>query len=99
MTVMNELDRFHLVLKVCDFVENMCESIDPTTKWSTAYVRQEMHQLLIKHKNYIREFGVESSPSGVSTQGLALEIKAHYKHSFPLTLSSYFITMRCQNQV
>jgi hypothetical protein len=99
MKVMNELDRFHLVSEVFDFVENMFESVDAKTKWSAAYVRQEMHQLLIKHKNYIREFGVESSPSGVSTQGLALEIKAHYKHSFPLTLSSYFITMRCQNQV
>jgi xylulose-5-phosphate/fructose-6-phosphate phosphoketolase len=59
MTVMNEVDRFHLVIDACDFIENKCDSVDSAAKWSAAYLRQEMQQLLVKHKMYINEFGVD----------------------------------------
>jgi len=59
MTVMNELDRFHLVMDVCDAIESNCGSIDSKAKWTAVYVRQEMQDLLTKHKKYIHEFGVD----------------------------------------
>jgi len=59
MTVMNELDRFHLVKEACDFIENKCTSVDSETKWTAAYLRQDMDKLLVKHKEYICEYGVD----------------------------------------
>jgi xylulose-5-phosphate/fructose-6-phosphate phosphoketolase len=60
MTVMNELDRFHLVMDACDFIESdACSTVGEATRWTAAYVRQDMQQLLVKHKNYVQEFGVE----------------------------------------
>jgi xylulose-5-phosphate/fructose-6-phosphate phosphoketolase len=59
MTVMNELDRFHLVIKVCEKVENICKNVDEETKWKAAYLIQEMKLKLVKHKQYIQEFGVD----------------------------------------
>jgi len=59
MTVMNEIDRFNLVIKACDYIESKCTSVDESTRWSAAYVRQEMEQLLVKHRKYICEFGVD----------------------------------------
>lgn len=60
MTVMNELDRFHLVMDACDFIESdACSTVGEETRWTAAYARQDMQQLLVKHKNYVQEFGVE----------------------------------------
>jgi xylulose-5-phosphate/fructose-6-phosphate phosphoketolase len=61
MCVMNGVDRFHLVQDVCDMIENDCENVDEATKWSASYVRQEMKQLLVKHRHYINENGVDMS--------------------------------------
>ena len=49
MLVLNELDRFHLVEAVIDQV--------PKLSSRGAYVKQELHEKLIDHKNYIYEFG------------------------------------------
>jgi len=59
MTVMNNLDRFHLVIDVCDKVENECKNVDATTKWSATYLKQEMEIDLLRHKRYIHEYGVD----------------------------------------
>ena len=59
MTVMNELDRFHLVIDACNKIENECKTVKEQSRWTAVYVKQEMEQMLIKHKNYIREFGVD----------------------------------------
>ena len=60
MTVMNNLDRFHLVIDVCNKIEHeIFDDLSPKTKFSAVYVRQEMETLLTKHKKYIREFGVD----------------------------------------
>jgi len=59
MTVMNNMDRFHLVMDVCDKIEFECKTVGPQTKWSAVYVRQEMEEMLIKHKRFIHEFGVD----------------------------------------
>eukprot|EP00814_Leptocylindrus_danicus_P006627 CAMPEP_0116012102 /NCGR_PEP_ID=MMETSP0321-20121206/4938_1 /TAXON_ID=163516 /ORGANISM="Leptocylindrus danicus var. danicus, Strain B650" /LENGTH=794 /DNA_ID=CAMNT_0003481411 /DNA_START=45 /DNA_END=2429 /DNA_ORIENTATION=+ len=58
MTVMNKLDRFHLVIDVCDVLERDAgKKVDAESLWTAAYVKQEMQQLLVKHKSYIREHG------------------------------------------
>ena len=44
---------------VCDKIESKCHSVGPQTKWSAVYVRQEMENMLIKHKKFIHEFGVD----------------------------------------
>lgn len=59
MTVMNELDRFHLVIDVCNMILHECKTVKEATKWSAVYVKQEMEQMLIKHKSYIKEHGVD----------------------------------------
>mmetsp|Transcript_821 Transcript_821/g.1174 ORF Transcript_821/g.1174 Transcript_821/m.1174 type:complete len:175 (+) Transcript_821:366-890(+) len=60
MTVMNNLDRFHLVIDVCNKIEHeIFNDLSPKTKFSAVYVRQEMETLLTKHKKYIEEFGVD----------------------------------------
>lgn len=59
MCVMNGTDRFSLVMDVCDIVENQCTNVNKKTRWTSAYVRQEMQQKLVKHKNFIHEFGVD----------------------------------------
>ena len=59
MTVMNELDRFHLVIDVCNKVETECNNVDSATKWSASYLKQEMEIALLRHKKYIREYGVD----------------------------------------
>lgn len=59
MTVMNHLDRFHLVMDACDFIETTCTSVCAKTKWTAAYVRQDMSELLVKHREYINEYGVD----------------------------------------
>jgi xylulose-5-phosphate/fructose-6-phosphate phosphoketolase len=60
MTVMNNVDRFHLVMDVCDMVESeKCPNVDKETRWSAVYLRQEMACKLIKHKEYIYENGVD----------------------------------------
>jgi xylulose-5-phosphate/fructose-6-phosphate phosphoketolase len=59
MTVMNNLDRFHLVIDVCDKVETECTNVDSATKWSASYLKQEMEIALLRHKKYIHEFGVD----------------------------------------
>uniref|UniRef100_A0A7S3KYB1 Phosphoketolase n=1 Tax=Amphora coffeiformis TaxID=265554 RepID=A0A7S3KYB1_9STRA len=57
--VMNRIDRFHLVVDVCDLVENKCAHVGEKTRWTTAYVRQEMKSTLVRHKQYIHEYGVD----------------------------------------
>lgn len=49
MVVLNDLDRFHLVGDVIDRV--------PRLGASAAYVKQQIRDKLIDHKNYIRKFG------------------------------------------
>jgi xylulose-5-phosphate/fructose-6-phosphate phosphoketolase len=49
MVVMNELDRFHLVMDVIDRV--------PTLRQRAAYVRQLMQNKLVDHSLYVREYG------------------------------------------
>ena len=49
MTVMNEVDRFHLVSDVIDRV--------PKLGAVAAYAKQEMRDKLIAHKEYIRKYG------------------------------------------
>jgi len=49
MTVLNDLDRFHLVL----------DAIDRVPKLATrgAYLKQTLHDKLVEHKQYIRKYG------------------------------------------
>jgi xylulose-5-phosphate/fructose-6-phosphate phosphoketolase len=49
MTVLNDMDRFHLVQ---DVIERLPQLDD-----TCAYLKQEMQDKLITHKNYIHEFG------------------------------------------
>ncbi len=49
MTVLNELDRFHLVLDTIDRV--------PQARAAGAILKQQLHDKLIEHQAYIREFG------------------------------------------
>jgi xylulose-5-phosphate/fructose-6-phosphate phosphoketolase len=49
MTVLNDMDRFHLVQ---DTIERLPQLDD-----TCAYLKQEMQDKLIAHKNYIQEFG------------------------------------------
>ena len=51
MTVLNDLDRFHLVMDVIDRL--------PQLGGKTAYLKQEMQDKLIEHKNYINENGMD----------------------------------------
>lgn len=51
MTVLNNLDRFHLVQDVLDRV--------PQLKDKSAYLKQEMQDKLIEHKYYIRKYGMD----------------------------------------
>jgi len=52
ITVLNSLDRFHLVIDVCDKVQNECNNVDATTKWSASYLKQEM-EITILNVSYI----------------------------------------------
>ena len=49
MVVLNELDRFHLVMDVIDRVD--------TLKATGAHIKQKMKNLLVEHKEYIRRYG------------------------------------------
>jgi xylulose-5-phosphate/fructose-6-phosphate phosphoketolase len=49
MTVMNDLDRFHLV---CDVIDRV-----PKLKNRAAYAKQSMRDMLAKHKRYVTEHG------------------------------------------
>ncbi len=49
MTVLNELDRFHLVIDVIDRLPQMGSK--------EAYLKQELRDKLIEHKQYINEYG------------------------------------------
>lgn len=51
MTVLNDMDRFHLVQDVLDRVPQLGDEI--------AYLKQEMQDKLIRHKQYIRENGMD----------------------------------------
>jgi xylulose-5-phosphate/fructose-6-phosphate phosphoketolase len=51
MTVMNDLDRFHLVQDVLDRL--------PQLEERAAYLKQEMQDKLIEHKYYIRKNGLD----------------------------------------
>jgi xylulose-5-phosphate/fructose-6-phosphate phosphoketolase len=51
MTVLNDMDRFHLVMDVIDRV--------PQLGQRAAYLKQEMKDMLIRHHNYIREHGID----------------------------------------
>jgi xylulose-5-phosphate/fructose-6-phosphate phosphoketolase len=51
MTVLNDLDRFHLVMDTLDRL--------PQLKDKTAYLKQEMQDKLIEHKYYIRKNGID----------------------------------------
>lgn len=58
---MNKVDRFHLVMDARDFIEgDACSTVEEETRcWTAAYV-QDMHQMLVKHKEYIHEYGVDT---------------------------------------
>ncbi|MDB5112808.1 MAG: phosphoketolase, partial [Mucilaginibacter sp.] len=49
MTVLNEMDRFHLVMDVIDRL--------PQTGSKGVYLKQQLMDKLTKHKNYIRTYG------------------------------------------
>jgi xylulose-5-phosphate/fructose-6-phosphate phosphoketolase len=49
MCVLNDLDRFHLVIDVIDRV--------PSLGYKAAYLKQEMQNRLIEHTHYVREHG------------------------------------------
>src|SRR5207342_1388131 len=49
MVVLNDLDRFHLVMDVIDRL--------PQLGARAAYLKQELHEKLIDHKQYICEHG------------------------------------------
>ncbi len=49
MTVLNDLDRFHLVMDVVDRV--------PALGYKGAYLKQLMRDKLIEHERYIRQYG------------------------------------------
>jgi xylulose-5-phosphate/fructose-6-phosphate phosphoketolase len=49
MTVLNELDRFHLVEAVLDFV--------PQLNTQTAHLRQRIADKLVQHREYIERYG------------------------------------------
>ncbi len=49
MTVMNELDRFHLVMDAIDRL--------PQTGDRGVYLRQQLHDKLIEHRQYIAKYG------------------------------------------
>ena len=51
MTVMNDMDRFHLVMDTLDRL--------PQLKDTANYLKQEMQDKLIEHKNYIRKNGID----------------------------------------
>ena len=51
MTVLNDMDRFHLVMDTLDRL--------PQLKDRTAYLKQEMQDKLIEHKHYIRKEGMD----------------------------------------
>ncbi|PZP46775.1 MAG: phosphoketolase [Pseudopedobacter saltans] len=51
MTVLNEMDRFHLVLDALDRLPMLGQTAD--------YLKQEMKDKLILHKNYIDENGID----------------------------------------
>ena len=49
MTVLNDLDRFHLVMDVIDRLPQMSSK--------GAYLKQQLQDKLIEHKHYIRKHG------------------------------------------
>ena len=51
MTVLNDLDRFHLVMDTLDRLPQLKDKAD--------YLKQEMQDKLIEHKNYIRKEGMD----------------------------------------
>jgi xylulose-5-phosphate/fructose-6-phosphate phosphoketolase len=51
MTVLNDMDRFHLVIDVVDRL--------PELGQGAAYLKQEMQDMLIRHRRYIREEGID----------------------------------------
>lgn len=51
MTVLNDMDRFHLVMDTLDRL--------PQIKERTAYLKQEMQDKLVEHKYYIRKHGLD----------------------------------------
>ena len=51
MTVLNDMDRFHLVMDTLDRL--------PQLKERTAYLKQEMQDKLVEHKYYIRKHGLD----------------------------------------
>lgn len=56
---MNKVDRFHLVKDACDIIENGCENANEKTRWSAAYLRQDMKKKLIAHQKYTGDNGVD----------------------------------------
>jgi xylulose-5-phosphate/fructose-6-phosphate phosphoketolase len=51
MTVLNEMDRFHLVM---DVIARL-----PQLGQRAAYLKQEMEDMLIRHRAYIRDQGID----------------------------------------
>jgi xylulose-5-phosphate/fructose-6-phosphate phosphoketolase len=51
MTVLNDMDRYHLVM---DVIARL-----PQLGQRAAYLKQEMEDMLIRHRNYIREQGMD----------------------------------------
>jgi xylulose-5-phosphate/fructose-6-phosphate phosphoketolase len=49
MTVLNDLDRYHLIEAVIDFV--------PSLRERAAHIRQRVHDKLVEHREYIRVHG------------------------------------------
>jgi len=60
MTVMNKMDRFHLVIDVCNKIEHqLFDKLSNETKYAAVYLRQEMESMLLMHKKNIDTNGVD----------------------------------------
>jgi len=59
MCALNHVDRYHLVMDVCNMVENQCPNVDKETCSLAPYVRQDMQSCLIKHQSYITDHGMD----------------------------------------
>ena len=51
MTVLNKLDRYHLVQDVLKHI--------PRSESKNDYLQEKMKDMLIKHRNYIEQHGVD----------------------------------------
>jgi xylulose-5-phosphate/fructose-6-phosphate phosphoketolase len=89
MTVLNGLDRYHMVMDVCDLIEaGKCGAgteVDEVIKSTAVYVRQDMMAKLVKHRNIITSTGLEMDEiRDWKWEGLGNDDENNSNHSRPL---------------